>query len=86
MLGDGASVAFLVWDATMPAPVLVPAAVTALHGRGLTLVDTLSALWGYYYPDEQTGGKVVWSLLRALLQQMQHSAVSGTRRSERAVS
>jgi hypothetical protein len=67
MLGDGISVVFLVWDATMPAPVLASAAVTALHGRGLTLVDTLSARWGYYYPNGQTRGKVVWSLMHATL-------------------
>ena len=65
MLGDRASVMFLVWDATMPAPVLAHAAPADEHGRGLTLVNTLCARWGYYHPNEQPGGKVVWTLIQA---------------------
>ncbi len=35
----------------------------AVHGRGLRLVDTLAASWGWRRAG--TGGKVVWFLLRA---------------------
>lgn len=65
MLGDGASVLILVWDATMSPP--VPAPVTAAdaeHGRGLAIVAALSARWGWYFPAEQPGGKVVWALVQ----------------------
>jgi anti-sigma regulatory factor (Ser/Thr protein kinase) len=63
MLGDGATVLILVWDATMPAPVPVPAAPEAEHGRGLAIVEGLSARWGWYFPAGQPGGKVVWALM-----------------------
>ena len=71
MLGDGPSVLFLVWDATMPAPVLTSATPGDEHGRGLALVDALCARWGYYRPDGHPGGKVVWALMQAKLQPMQ---------------
>jgi anti-sigma regulatory factor (Ser/Thr protein kinase) len=64
MLGDGVSVLVLVWDATMPPPVPAPAAADAEHGRGLAIVAALSARWGWYFPAEQPGGKVVWALLQ----------------------
>jgi anti-sigma regulatory factor (Ser/Thr protein kinase) len=64
MLGDGTSALFLIWDATIPAPVPAQPAPEAEHGRGLTIVSALSAQWGYYHPAEQPGGKVVWALLR----------------------
>jgi anti-sigma regulatory factor (Ser/Thr protein kinase) len=60
------------------APVLPPASGTAdgeaERGRGLWLVDMLSARWGY-----QRGGGMAttWFGIPALLQPMQHSAVSG---------
>jgi hypothetical protein len=76
MLGDGASVLFLIWDATTPAPVLTSATPSDERGRGLVLVDALCAWWGYYRPDEHPGGKVVWAVIQALLQPMQHSAAS----------
>ncbi len=62
MLGcAGAGVLFLIWDATMPAPVLGVTAPDAEHGRGLVLVDSLCARWGCYWPDGHPGGKVVWA-------------------------
>jgi anti-sigma regulatory factor (Ser/Thr protein kinase) len=64
MLGDAASVLILVWDATMPAPVLAAAAPGDDYGRGLTIVAALSVRWGFYYPAEQPGGKVVWALIQ----------------------
>lgn len=78
MLSDRARVLFLVWDATMPAPVLGDATPEAEHGRGLTIVEALSSCWGWYrLGDERPGGKVVWALIQTLLQPMQHSAVAG---------
>jgi anti-sigma regulatory factor (Ser/Thr protein kinase) len=66
MLGSrGASVLFLVWDATDPAPVRRVASPDAEHGRGLDIVDALSARWGSYYPDGQHGGKIVWAAMHA---------------------
>jgi serine/threonine-protein kinase RsbW len=70
LLGDKASVLFLVWDATSPAPVLCGATPDAEHGRGLDLVNTLSEQWGYYHPTEQPYGKVVWALLRPPMRPM----------------
>jgi anti-sigma regulatory factor (Ser/Thr protein kinase) len=51
-----------------------PADGEAEGSRGLWLVDALSARWGY-----QRGGGLAttWFELQALLQPMQHSAVSG---------
>lgn len=70
MLGDQASVLFLIWDATSPVPVLRAATPDAEHGRGLDLVNTLSEEWGYYHPNEQPYGKVVWALIRPLSRPM----------------
>ena len=54
-----ASVLFLIWDATDPAPVRRVTTPDADHGRGLDIVDALSTRWGTYYPDEHPNGKVV---------------------------
>jgi hypothetical protein len=65
MLGrTGASVLFLVWDATMPAPVRRVTTPDAERGRGLDIVAALSARWGYYHPADYPGGKCVWSVLQ----------------------
>ena len=45
-------------------------------GRGLLLVQAMSDRSGWYPPEDGTPGKVVWAVLEALLQPMQHSAVS----------
>ena len=74
MLGDKVSVSFLVWDATSPAPVLGDATPDAEHGRGLDLVNALAARWGYYRPNEQPYGKVVWALIRPLSKPMSSEA------------
>jgi anti-sigma regulatory factor (Ser/Thr protein kinase) len=60
----GAGVLFLVWDATMPAPVLRVPTLDAEHGRGLTIVEAISARWGSYLAGGQASGKVVWALVR----------------------
>jgi anti-sigma regulatory factor (Ser/Thr protein kinase) len=63
MLGDRASLLFLVWDATDPVPVLAPATPDKdEHGRGLEIVNALCQRWSWYYPDEQPFGKVTWAL------------------------
>jgi anti-sigma regulatory factor (Ser/Thr protein kinase) len=66
MLSDRTSILFLVWDATRPAPVLRDVTPDAEDGRGLDMVNTISERWGYYHPDEQPFGKVVWALIRCL--------------------
>jgi anti-sigma regulatory factor (Ser/Thr protein kinase) len=63
VLSDGASVLILVWDATMAAPMPAPTAPEAEHGRGLAIVQGLSARWGWYFPAPHPGGKVVWALM-----------------------
>ena len=35
------------------------------NGRGLLLVETLSARWDWYFLPQHNGGKVVWCELRA---------------------
>jgi Histidine kinase-like ATPase domain len=57
----GARAAFLVWDAAGPAPSPGGPAVGAEHGRGLILVEALSAQWGHYRPAGPPRGKVVWA-------------------------
>ncbi|WP_261561986.1 ATP-binding protein [Frankia tisae] len=51
-----------VWDGDVRSPVLQDQTPTAEGGRGLFLVDALSARWSWYRP--LTGGKVVWAELR----------------------
>jgi len=50
-----------VWDANQTAPVRRVPGDDAEGGRGLLLVDTLSARWAFYRP--RSGGKVVWCSL-----------------------
>ncbi|GAA1015520.1 hypothetical protein Aple_050470 [Acrocarpospora pleiomorpha] len=51
------------WDCTREPPRLLEAGPDAESGRGLWLVDALSAGWGYRRP--KTGGKVVYATLEA---------------------
>ncbi|CAJ64976.1 Putative regulator [Frankia alni ACN14a] len=51
-----------VWDRDVRPPALQDQTPTAESGRGLFLVDALSAQWSWYRPV--TGGKVVWVELR----------------------
>jgi anti-sigma regulatory factor (Ser/Thr protein kinase) len=69
-----------VWDgnSTPPPSVTALPSPDTIGGRGLFLVDTLSARWDWYTLS-RFGGKVVWAEIRALLQLMQHSAVSSKR-------
>ena len=52
------SIVIEVWDTSPELPVLRTAGPDAEHGRGLQLVDALSARWGHYYA--RIGGKVIW--------------------------
>ena len=53
----GAVLRVSVTDASTRAPVVVDAAPPALGGRGMMLIDRLSAQWGV---DPKSGGKTVW--------------------------
>jgi hypothetical protein len=64
-----------VYDTSNDPPVLAYPGDDVENGRGLMLVGALAKEWAYFLlPD---GGKVVYCLIEALLQPMQHSAVSG---------
>jgi anti-sigma regulatory factor (Ser/Thr protein kinase) len=64
-----------VYDTSNDPPVLADACGDAENGRGLMIVGALTKEWSYFLlPD---GGKVVYCFIEALLQPMQHSAVSG---------
>ena len=64
------SVLIRVWDGDHRPPVRQEAGLDAEAGRGLLLVETLSAQWGCYAPDGPDslgglgglGGKIVWVL------------------------
>lgn len=59
---DTAQVLILVWDACPVRPIPTDASGGAENGRGLLLVEALSARWGCHYPPG-TDGKVVWALM-----------------------
>jgi len=61
LLADRARLLILVWDASPVPPVRVSSSTDVENGRGLLLVETISARWGWHLlPDK--GGKVVWAL------------------------
>lgn len=62
LLAAPARVLVAVWDAVTQPPVPREAAHDAEGGRGLLLVDAMSKQWDWYFPQEDTGGKVVWAL------------------------
>ena len=49
-----------VWDACKEMPVRKAADADDLSGRGLMIIDTLSADWGSY---QEAQGKVVWAMV-----------------------
>jgi len=71
LLADQARLLILVWDANPLPPVRVSTSADTENGRGLLLVETLSARWDHF--PHHSGGKVVWALLGALLQLVQPS-------------
>jgi Histidine kinase-like ATPase domain len=58
---DRTNVLVQVWDGSDRKPVRQDVAADAVGGRGLLLVEALSADWGTYTPEGSTG-KVVWAL------------------------
>jgi anti-sigma regulatory factor (Ser/Thr protein kinase) len=60
---DRRNVLIQVWDADRHQPIPQNLGPDAECGRGLLLVETLSAQWGYYAPDGpgSPGGKIVWA-------------------------
>jgi hypothetical protein len=74
---DSCCLLLAVADASPRPPVRLNLGPDAEGGRGLALVEALTHRWGWH-PATITGlKKVVWAELRALLQPMQHFAVSG---------
>ena len=57
---DRSQVLVEVWDSSTKPPHVIEADVAADGGRGLLLVDTLSARWNWYFPPDMDG-KVVWA-------------------------
>jgi anti-sigma regulatory factor (Ser/Thr protein kinase) len=62
LLAGTAQVLVMVWDACPRAPVPAEVDEDAESGRGLLLVDAMSKRWDWYFPQEGSGGKVVWAL------------------------
>jgi anti-sigma regulatory factor (Ser/Thr protein kinase) len=58
---DHARVLTQVWDGNNQMPRRSELELDAEHGRGLLLVESLSAEWGAFAP-ERPGGKVVWAI------------------------
>jgi anti-sigma regulatory factor (Ser/Thr protein kinase) len=66
LASDQTQVVICVWDACPEPPVRIDAAEEAENGRGLLLVEAVSAQWGWF-PAEPTGdahGKIVWSIVQ----------------------
>jgi anti-sigma regulatory factor (Ser/Thr protein kinase) len=62
LTSDGKCVAILVSDSNPQPPIRVDAGLETEGGRGLLLVDVVSAKWGWY-PVPGGQGKVVWALI-----------------------
>jgi anti-sigma regulatory factor (Ser/Thr protein kinase) len=58
---DGQSLVLRVWDASDEMPVQQEAGPGDDGGRGLMIIEALSADWGAYRKAE--GGKVVWAMI-----------------------
>ena len=61
LTSDSRSVLIQVWDGANCSPVRRAVGPAAEAGRGLLLIETLSAHWGWYATDGQ-GGKIVWAV------------------------
>jgi anti-sigma regulatory factor (Ser/Thr protein kinase) len=61
LLSDTASVLVVVWDASPQPPALMDPAEDAETGRGLLLVEAVSARWDWHVADG--GGKVIRALI-----------------------
>ena len=62
LCGGPSVVAFLAWDASVTPPEQRHAGPDDESGRGLAIIEQLSADWGYYYPAG-IGGKVTWAVI-----------------------
>jgi hypothetical protein len=62
LAGDGERVLIQVWDGCERRPQRRDAGTAAESGRGLLLVEALSAEWGSYVPGGWAG-QVVWALV-----------------------
>lgn len=60
LVSDQMSLAIYVWDGCKEMPVRKHPDADDLNGRGLMIIDTLSAKWGTY---EEAHGKVVWAMV-----------------------
>jgi len=60
LVSDKMQIVVLVWDASPLPPVPMDADADAENGRGLLLVQTVSARWGWHFPPD-IGGKVIWA-------------------------
>ena len=63
LLSDRKQVLILVWDASPDPPVRMQPAGDVEGGRGLMLVDAMSAQWDWYPVVDKVEGKVVWALM-----------------------
>jgi hypothetical protein len=61
LTSDSRSVLIQVWDGDHHCPMRQDVGPDAEAGRGLLLIEALSAQWGWYAPDGQ-GGKIVWAV------------------------
>jgi hypothetical protein len=61
--GDPQRITVQVWDANDQAPTRQATELDAESGRGLLLVEALSAAWGSYKPRDSSG-KMVWAMVR----------------------
>jgi anti-sigma regulatory factor (Ser/Thr protein kinase) len=70
LASDRRQVVICVWDASVRPPVRMDAAEEAENGRGLLLVEAVSAQWGWFpaepasLPAGDSPGKFVWSIVR----------------------
>jgi anti-sigma regulatory factor (Ser/Thr protein kinase) len=60
LASDRGGVVVGVWDGSADMPARRETAAQDEAGRGLLIIETLSADWGWYRQD---GGKLVWALL-----------------------
>jgi anti-sigma regulatory factor (Ser/Thr protein kinase) len=63
LLADRERVLIIIWDASPHAPVRAEVTAEAESGRGLMLVEAISAQWGT--SAIPSGGKTVWALITA---------------------
>ncbi len=61
LISDRHNVLIQVWDDDHRHPVTRHAGQDAEAGRGLLLIESLSARWGCFAPDDQEG-KIVWAV------------------------